>query len=221
MSENTLRWKVCGLREPANIEQVSRLQPDWAGFIFYPPSPRFAGATPPEALAVLPPSVGRVGVFVNETPENILHTAEKFGLGWIQLHGDETPELCSRLRAENLRLIKVFRIADRLPGPDVLDAYRPFAELFLFDTQTSAYGGSGKTFPWELLAGYNYPHPYLLSGGIGLHNLGQLQQISLPGCMGIDVNSAFETAPGLKDIGKLESLKEWLVVSAKRKSTIQ
>lgn len=196
--------KVCGMKQPDNIARVAALGPDLMGFIFYEKSPRYAGHLDPAVVRGLPAGIKKVGVFVNASSETILAKAAAYGLDYVQLHGDESPEFAGRLQSEGLKVIKVFRIAQS-PPPDMAD-FAESAELFLFDTDTKAYGGSGKQFDWELLRQNEIPRPYLLSGGIGSEDAGKVAQIDLPGMIGIDVNSRFETEPGQKNIELLQKI---------------
>lgn len=196
--------KVCGMKQPDNIARVVALGPDLMGFIFYEKSPRYASDLVPAVVRDLPSAIQKVGVFVNATRETILAKAAAYGLDYVQLHGDESPAFAARLKSEGLRVIKVFRIAQSLP-PDMAD-FAESAELFLFDTETKAYGGSGQKFDWELLRQNEIPRPYLLSGGIGPDDVERVAQLGLPGMIGIDLNSRFETAPGMKNIELLAQL---------------
>lgn len=196
--------KVCGMKDPDNIAGLAALNPDFMGFIFYEKSPRFAGALNPAIVRGLSINIKKVGVFVNATRESILAKAETYALDYVQLHGDESPTFAERLKSEGLKVIKVFRIAEKLP-PDMAN-FAESADLFLFDTDTKAYGGSGKKFDWELLRQNEIPLPYLLSGGIGPGDIAAVARLDLPGMIGIDVNSRFETAPGFKNIELIQQI---------------
>lgn len=197
-----LRLKVCGLRD--NIEDVVRLEPDYAGFIFYKKSPRYVGEN--FNMPVLNDGIKKVGVFVNESLEKILGLVEKHELNFVQLHGNESPELCSELKSRGIGTIKAFPIGEKIDFRE-LERYEAVADYYLFDTKTSAYGGSGRTFDWNLLKNYEMEKPFFLSGGISLENVNELVNIDLSKVHALDVNSRFEIKPGLKDIGKLEDLK--------------
>lgn len=199
-----LQFKVCGMKHPDNIAGLAALNPDFMGFIFYEKSPRYAGDLDPEVVRGLPSGIRKVGVFVNASRETILAKAETYGLDYAQLHGDESPAFAERLRREGLKVIKVFRIDASLPSG--MADFAESADLFLFDTDTKAYGGSGRKFDWELLRNQTIPRPYLLSGGIAAEDIGAVAQLGLPGMIGIDVNSRFETAPGLKSIELLQEI---------------
>ena len=200
-----MKLKVCGLKYQENIKDVLEVTPDFLGFIFYPPSPRFVGELAPSFVKGIN-NIKKVGVFVNASLPEVLETKEKYGLELIQLHGDESPEYVSEAKKNGLKVIKVFRINDKLP--ENLTAFQTNAELFLFDTDSKAYGGSGKQFDWELLK--DVSHPFLLSGGIGPEDIFQIKALSLKYLQGIDVNSKVEVEPGRKSISLIKQLKEQL-----------
>jgi len=137
-----------------------------------------------------------VGVFVNESATKVFELADKFKLDYIQLHGDEDQIFCSKI-AEKISVIKVFRIDEGFDF-SLIEKYTS-ASYFLFDTQTKHYGGSGKKFNWEKLNKYSGKTPFLLSGGIGPNDVDQILAISHPQFVGIDINSKFESSPGIKD----------------------
>lgn len=190
--------KVCGMREKENIKAIAALMPDYMGFIFYKKSPRYAGGyLDREVLDSLDSSIIKVGVFVNEDRNILLETVRHYGLDMVQLHGDETPEYCRSLKEEGLGVIKAF-FPDSDKDPGITDSYSD-CDYFLFDNRGSGWGGSGKMFNWDLLKGYSPDKPYFLSGGIGPGDISLLAglQGNLP--RAIDINSRFETEPGLKD----------------------
>ncbi|MCC3153494.1 phosphoribosylanthranilate isomerase [Hymenobacter sp. BT770] len=198
--------KVCGMRDAASLAEVAVLTPDFLGFIFAPASPRFLGeALAPELVQALPASIWKVGVFVNETTETIVTTAQRFGLAAVQLHGQETPAQCEELSEAGLLVIKAFSVGKAVDFTALLP-YVPHCDFFLFDTKGAAPGGNGTVFDWDLLKSYNLPVPYFLAGGLGLEHAPELAALRLPGLVGVDLNSGFETAPGVKDatrVGKM------------------
>ena len=157
--------KVCGLRDPDNIRAVERLPVDLCGFIFYPRSPRCVPDDEFHAAAVRSCRRPAVGVFVDASPAEMLRTAERFGLGWLQLHGDESPEACGELRQRGFRIIKAIRVASA-GDLAAARAYEDCADYLLFDTRCDGYGGSGRRFDWSVLDAYAGRVPFLLSGGI-------------------------------------------------------
>lgn len=193
--------KVCGMSRADNIRDVEALGIDLMGFIFYPRSPRFVRSMP----AYLP-RVRRVGVFVNAAVEEMAATAARWGLWAVQLHGSESPDVCSALRARGLRVIKAFGVGEGLP--DHLGSYGDCCDMFLFDTACASHGGSGLRFDWNVLKAYAGSTPFLLSGGIGPDSVAELSRFEHPGCVGIDINSAFEISPGVKDASLIGSFLE-------------
>lgn len=195
---SSLIIKVCGMTEAENIRAVEQLGVDMIGFIFYPKSPRYVYEMP----AYLPVHAKRVGVFVNESKENVLMYADRFALDYVQLHGNESPEYCRSLYNSGLHLIKAFSISQPKDITAVLD-YKGVCDYYLFDTQTPQYGGSGNQFDWNLLHRYGGTTPFLLSGGINSYSAKAIKEFHHPQMAGIDVNSRFETAPGKKDVERI------------------
>ncbi|MFA6403458.1 MAG: phosphoribosylanthranilate isomerase [Salinivirgaceae bacterium] len=194
--KNKLKIKVCGLREPKNIKDVDQLNPDYLGFIFYPSSPRYiniSGDKIPETQAK------RVGVFVNETIETILAKATEFNLTAIQLHGYEKPEECLKLLNLGFEVFKAFRI-DECTQRFEIEPYKNVCTAYLFDTKTSIAGGSGVKFNWKKLDEIAPLGNFILSGGIGPDDAELILNLNYPTLIGVDLNSRFETEPGLKDI---------------------
>lgn len=192
--------KVCGMREAENIREVEKLT-DWLGLIFWPRSSRYVNQRPD----YLPNQVKRVGVFVDEEAGRVMQTADEYGLDLIQLHGHESPEYLSLLKGH--RIIKAFNIA--IPSDFRETApYEGLADYFLFDTKGKQVGGNGEKFDWGILEAYKGNTPFLLSGGIGPDDVEQVRAINHPKCIGIDLNSRFEIAPGLKDVSKLKEFIE-------------
>lgn len=197
-----MKIKVCGMREPENLAAVGALRPDYIGLIFYSRSLRYAGGAEPTALSTLPEEIRKVGVFVNETPETIRRTIERYGLDAVQLHGGESPEFCRELK-EYVEVIKTFPVRSAADFA-VCGAYERCCDLFLFDTKTEGYGGSGVAFDWNLLGAYRGGTAFLLSGGIGAEDVAKIRAIGHPRLAGVDLNSRFETEPGVKDVFLLE-----------------
>lgn len=201
--------KVCGMRDADNIRSVEELSIDLMGFIFWPKSSRYVSEPP----AYLPTKCKRVGVFVDAAIDDILQHIDDYRLDYVQLHGHESPDFLHQLRtacSNNIAIIKAFSIATK----DDLEATKPYkdiAEYFLFDTKGKAVGGNGEKFDWSVLAYYDGRTPFLLSGGIGPDDAERLKALSTASgfptdrYVGIDLNSRFESAPGLKDIVKLKT----------------
>lgn len=202
--------KVCGMRSPENIREIAALPVDWMGFIFYPNSPRFVSdeglpAWLDDPANGFPPSIKRVGVFVNAPMEEVMNYTHDFTLDYVQLHGSEPPEYCQELlnlwslaSLHKAELIKAFSIGTRFDF-SVVDSYASTCSYALFDTKTDAHGGSGTSFDWSILDQYNGSLPFLLSGGIQVDRVGEIRQLTHPALAGIDINSRFEERPGLKN----------------------
>ena len=191
------------MRDDENIRQVEALGVDVMGFIFWPKSSRYVSQCPD----YLPTQCKRVGVFVDEDPEQVKRLADDYGLDYIQLHGQESPAYISQLG--ELYIIKAFNIAT---AEDLLQTrpYEGLVDCFLFDAKGKSVGGNGEKFNWTVLADYVGKTPFLLSGGIGPDDAAQVNAFvrgdlqSARQCIGIDLNSRFELSPGLKDINKLK-----------------
>lgn len=198
--------KVCGMREPENIRQIAQLGIDWMGFIFYAKSPRYISH---EICSRKHADYAcrKVGVFVDAPLEEMLIAAIDYKLDYLQLHGNESPDDCYALQKRGIGLIKAFAVSSKDDLAQTAD-YEGRADYFLFDTRCSGYGGSGQSFDWSILAAYSGKTPFLLSGGIHPGSLEALQRFSHPLLAGIDLNSGFETAPGVKDAEKLRDFIE-------------
>jgi phosphoribosylanthranilate isomerase len=202
--EKSFLVKVCGMRDVENIREVEALGIDLMGFIFWPKSSRFVSVRP----AYLPTRCKRVGVFVDEDIEQVRHMADDYGLDIIQLHGSESPEYASQLR--EWEVIKAFNIATT-EDLKTTKPYEGIVDCFLFDTRMPleekgdalSPGGTGKKFDWNVLSAYDGTTPFLLSGGIAPDDAERVKAIHYPKCIGIDLNSRFEIAPGLKDVNTL------------------
>ena len=192
------------MREADNIREVEQLSTincqlsiNWMGFIFWPRSSRYVSEKPD----YLPISCKRVGVFVDEDIEQVKRTADEFQLDMIQLHGHERPDYIRQLSGR--KFIKAFNIATKVD----LEAVKPYegiVDYFLFDTKGPSVGGNGAKFDWTVLADYVGATPFLLSGGIGPDDAARVRNFSHPRCIGIDLNSRFETAPAVKDTTALQ-----------------
>ena len=208
------------MRDADNIRDISALGVDMIGLIFYPPSPRYvqqfssgAGIIPDYA-----PDMGktplRVGVFVDDMPQNIVTRVYNYKLDYIQLHGNEPRETLENLRATidpdikpKIKIIKAISVS----SAEDIKKYKEYvgaADLFLFDTKCKTVGGSGEQFDWQVLQAYDGDVPFLLSGGIGPDDAERVKNFHHPKCIGIDLNSKFEIEPALKDVEKLKQFLE-------------
>lgn len=190
------------MKYPSNINDLAELPIDFIGMIFYPKSPRFVEDLTLEDLSVLPPYVKRIGVFVNVELEQILDKANQYKLDLIQLHGNESPEFCKQLN-NVIPVIKAFSISDMFDFEQTR-LYEGLCHYFLFDTKTPNYGGSGKKFDCSILESYKGNTDFFLSGGISEKDVIEIRKIKHPKFQGLDLNSRFETEPGIKDISLLK-----------------
>ncbi len=188
------------MRIPANISDLEKVHPDFMGFIFYGKSPRYVlEENNQEVIKNLSASIKKVGVFVNETVQNLIAKAHQFDLDLIQLHGGESKDYCDAVKHAGFEVIKVFSVKDRLPLEELSD-FESVTDYFLFDTKTVHFGGSGVHFDWRILSDYALDKPYFLSGGIGEGDIIKIRQLHLPQLFALDINSKFENAPGEKNI---------------------
>jgi len=209
-----MKLKVCGMRNVENINALLALKPDFIGFIFYKKSSRDVGVFP---TVTIPSSIKKVGVFVNESVENVLKIVAKNSLDCVQLHGDESSEYCKDLKkmsTANLEIIKAFAVDVTFDFMQTA-VYEDVVDCFLFDTKGEKAGGNGIAFDWSLLAQNTSEKPFLLSGGLGLDSIPELSLFFksplAKNCIGLDVNSKFEISPALKNIEKIKEFKEQLV----------
>lgn len=212
-----LKLKVCGMRQPENIKEIAELHPDYLGLIFYEKSPRFVAQT----IGQLDSEIRKTGVFVDASEEYILEKVRDYELGAVQFHGSENPQFClqlkKKLEQENpeVEVIKVFGIKDDFDFKN-LEPYEGVVDFYLFDTKGKNKGGNGITFNWKILKDYPSSTPFFLSGGIGEEEVSEIISFYKDFksrkkehlFYGLDVNSKFETAPGLKNAEKLKLFKE-------------
>jgi phosphoribosylanthranilate isomerase len=218
---NKMQIKVCGITDINQALALEAMGAQYIGFIFYAPSKRYVLES--LQLSVLktftPINTKKVGVFVNESIENLINMVQAAGLDLVQLHGDEEAayfrELREKLDASNLKnvkLIKVFRVGDKMPAhPE----FETVADFYLFDTDSKMYGGTGAHFNWELLKGNTIGKPYFLSGGIGPNDMGGIEVMKQTKAgqdlAVLDINSQFEITPGVKNLEKIKTFIDALI----------
>ena len=204
------KLKICGMKYLENIQEIASLKPDYLGFIFWDKSSRKFDL---KELPKIESSIKKVGVFVDETLKEIQNKIETFKLDIIQLHGKESAEFCDNLKNEKIEIIKAFSINNDFDFSQ-LKAYENAVDYFLFDTKGKLPGGNGTTFDWQVLENYNLEKPFFLSGGIGLSETNKIQEFLSSNlskyCYAIDINSRFETEPGLKNKIEIEKFKKLL-----------
>ena len=203
-----MRLKVCGLTQVDQINELISMNVDFLGFIFYHKSPRYVLRHLTLKNISHINHQGKIGVFVNENSETILEIAEKADLNFVQLHGDEDQNFVSELRKKinpDIRIIKVIRIGNQSSDEleKTIKRHQKTTSYLLFDTDSETFGGTGQQFDWNLLNEIELPLPYFLSGGISLENIEILNTLKQTP-FSLDVNSKFETKPGIKDVEKIK-----------------
>ena len=213
-AKSQLQIKVCGLTQQSQIQELISLNVDFLGFIFYEKSPRYVlHHLSLKEIAEIP-HFGKVGVFVNESIKAIVEITTESQLDIIQLHGNENEKFILQLKqilGNNIKIIKVIRIGNQSFDElqKTINQQPSTVNYLLFDTDSKAFGGTGKTFDWQILNEIEIPKPYFLSGGISLENIHQLSTINHQP-LALDINSKFETEPGSKDLEKIKTFKSLL-----------
>ena len=199
-----IKIKVCGMRDAENIRQVADLGPDYMGFIFYSPSPRFVGADF-SLLEKAPTHIVRVGVFVNASNDEIKKHSRTVGFDHVQLHGNESVQQAAALKDSGFKVIKVFSVDDDFDFTSTR-RYVPVVDYFLFDTKGKLHGGNARAFNWNVLQRYDQDVPFFLSGGISPENIHGIASLGGMNLFALDVNSGVEDSPGLKSLMKLKAV---------------
>ncbi|MES2389733.1 MAG: phosphoribosylanthranilate isomerase [Bacteroidota bacterium] len=198
-----LKAKICGLREKENIQEIAALKPDYIGLMFWPGSSRYVGENwQTDNLNLIKRLTVPAGVFVNQTVTEILETAKKFGLDIVQLHGSESPAMCLELQSSGLEIIKAIPATSRQGIQQQAGLYSKAVSMLLLDTPTQKHGGTGISFPHEILIDLQLPLPYFLSGGLNAESILNIPTDRLPGLIGFDASSKLEISPGLKSVEK-------------------
>jgi phosphoribosylanthranilate isomerase len=204
--------KVCGITQFKQLQQLDGLNIEFAGLIFVKDSPRYAGdSLDKDAVKNADFDLKKVGVFKNPEMIDVLDAIDEYGLDVVQLHGDETPEMCEDLSSE-VEVIKVFGIDANTKDIDALVAdYDAVCDYYLFDTKADGEsGGTGKQFDWKVLSKAKIEKPFFLSGGIGVDDADKVKRFKHPDYYGVDVNSKFEKEPGVKDMAQVLLFKKSL-----------
>jgi phosphoribosylanthranilate isomerase len=215
-NQQLFKIKVCGLTRLDQIHELISMNTDFLGFIFYEKSPRYVlkHLTLEEISKV--EYQGKVGVFVNESLNKIIEISEKANLNFIQLHGDENENFIIELRKKlnpEIGIIKVIRIGTEKSEQiqKTISLQPTTINYLLFDTDSKAFGGTGKQFDWTLLNETKIPLPYFLSGGISEENIENMNILHQKP-FAIDINSKFETEPGVKNLKQIERFKRFYQV---------
>jgi len=202
--------KVCGITEMKQLQQLDGLDIDFAGLIFYKDSPRYIGDRISKSeLKKADLDTKKVGVFVNPEIIDVLDAIDDYGLDAVQLHGDESPEMCEDLSSE-VEVIKAFRVADGADIDKLVGPYDAVCDYYLFDTGglKESFGGTGQQFDWSILTKAKIEKPFFLSGGIGVEDAAKIKAFNHPDFFGVDINSRFEKSPGVKDMGMVLGFKQ-------------
>ena len=196
------RIKICGITDLHQAREIVAMGVDGLGFIFVKESPRYID--PEEAREIIrniPPFVDAVGVFMNEDPDLVNDIAQYCDLTMAQLHGSEPPDYCKTI---SCRVLKAIRVRPETSS-SVFAPYFGVVKGFLLDTYRQGQGGgTGETFDWHLVEGLELPGPVVLAGGISPDNVSAAIDIAKP--FAVDVNSGVESAPGRKDLAKVQQL---------------
>ena len=184
------------------LQQLDAMNIDFAGLVFYKPSPRYAiGKIDAEELIQADLDIKTVGMFQNSSYDEIMETVEKFRLHLVQLCGDEDPLLCEQL-SEETEVIKTFTVSERTKDLDELvEEYDEVCDYYLFDTAAKkGVGTEGKKFDWEKIAQARIEKPFFICGGIKPDDAPKLKKFRHPDFFGVGINSHFEKSPGVKDM---------------------
>ncbi|MEM7238374.1 MAG: phosphoribosylanthranilate isomerase [Pseudomonadota bacterium] len=196
-----MRVKICGLTRPEDVTDAVGAGADYIGFVFFPPSPRVIDIETGRALMrSVPPGVSRVALTVNPD-DDLLDRLDALPIDFVQLHGDESPERVAKIRErQNGQIIKAIGIRDP-EDVELIERYAPVSDQLLLDAKppygASRPGGNAVVFDWGLIAGYDWPLPWLLAGGLTTSNIADA--IRTTAAEQVDLSSAVESAPGIKN----------------------
>ena len=211
-----MKIKVCGNTLPQQVNALDDLGITFAGFIFYPKSPRYmAMKITADKIRQIKGKIIKIGVFVNPTYDELMKTVDEYRLDMVQLHGDESPKFCDKI-ADYISVIKAFRLSDNDSIVHMTQPYNEVCDFFMFDTLGAGYGGTGKKFDWTVLQKSPPVKPYFLSGGIESGDEGKLGDFLETDAgeklFAIDINTKFEIGPGVKDLNAIKKFAESLGV---------
>lgn len=197
-----IRVKICGLKERAHVEAAAKAGARYVGFNFFPKSPRYVTLPDAAELALaVPGGVAKVALTVNATNDELDAINAAVPLDMLQLHGSESPERVSEVRARyGLPVMKAIGVAERADLA-ALDSYQWVADQILVDAKPPKGavlpGGNGLAFDWTLLLGLVWRRPWMLAGGLNAGNVAEA--IRSTNARQVDVASGVESAPGVKD----------------------
>jgi phosphoribosylanthranilate isomerase len=209
MTENKERTKIkiCGITNLEDARFAAGALVDYLGFIFYEKSPRYI--EPAEAGAIINWIEGpeKVGVFVNESIDDLNSIAKQTGLDYVQLHGDESPEYCELVEKPIIKVIHIEEESVEYLLKHQIEQYADVVEYLLFDTKIDGlWGGTGESFDWSMITDLDLDIPLFLSGGLNADNIRKAIDTVQP--YAVDVSSSLEQKPGLKDFSKIEAFMD-------------
>jgi phosphoribosylanthranilate isomerase len=203
-----MKLKVCGMTSFDQLQQLQEMGVDFAGLIFYENSKRFVGnKLSDQKSEIRNLKIKKIGVFVNAEIDTLKKEVNEYGLTYVQLHGDESAEFCREVK-DFVDVIKVIRISEQTDLEKELTVFEEACDYLLFDTDSKQYGGTGKQFNWNRLIQSDVKKPFFLSGGIGLEDVDKVKSFHHGMLYAIDVNSRFETSPGIKNLEQVEVFLE-------------
>lgn len=199
--------KFCGLSRPQDVSAAARAGARYVGFVFFPKSPRNVTIPQARALALeVPTGIAKVALVVNADDATLDEIVAQVPLDMLQLHGSETPERVAQVRKRyGLPVMKAIGVAEAADLA-AIDVYSEVADQLLIDTKkpkgADRPGGNGATFDWSLLAGRKYwTVPWMLAGGLTADNVAEAVRVT--GARQVDLSSAIESAPGVKDADRM------------------
>lgn len=204
--------KICGISTPDAVDALARAGARYAGFVFFPRSPRHISiATATQLARQLPTGVRAVALFVEPSDSDLDAVLERVQVDTIQLHGHETPGRVAEIRARYSHpVIKALPVATAT-DLDQASAYGEVADMLLFDAKppknvSSLPGGNGLSFDWSILTGRQMARPWMLSGGLTAENLAEA--VGTTGAKAVDLSSGVESRPGVKDPARIRAVME-------------
>ncbi len=208
-----MRVKVCGITQEEQLVQLPDAGVSFAGFIFYPKSPRYVLRTMTTSQIKKENKLNKVGVFVNASVEEVLQMVDECRLHMVQLHGDETPKFCEKI-ADYISVVKAFRFSETDNIGYRIQEYMSHCDMFMFDTEGVGFGGTGKKLNLQKLHGVVARKPYFLSGMIEAGDAENLnafaQKPEAKALFAIDISTKFEVLPGIKDINLIKNFTQQL-----------
>ncbi len=210
MTGNT-RVKICGLTTPETIAAAVDAGAAYVGLVFFPKSPRYLTIEAARNLALdIPEGVAKVALTVDADDGLLDQITARVPLDMLQLHGSETPERVSTVKARyGLPVMKALGVADA-PDLEAINTYASVADQILVDAKPpkggELPGGNGLPFDWRLIAGRRWSVPWMLAGGLTPENVGEAQHLT--GARQVDVSSGVESAPGVKDVSAISAFIE-------------